>query len=369
MSQRPGRASSARSGPRNGRIAQVHINREALQHNLERVRFFAPGCKIMAVIKANAYGHGLLNCANDLMAADAFALATIGEALELRYAGFSRPLVVLQGFADRAELETMARYHLQPVLHQPWQVELLCAANTHRLDVWLKIDTGMHRLGISPQQVTQAWQQLESTGHVDQIRLMSHFSNADDVGNDINNRQLDNFVNSTSDIDAQRSMANSGAITALPDSHFEWVRPGIMLYGASPLLQRTARELDLEAVMTLQSKLIAVQDLHKGDAVGYGGTWICPEDMPVGVVAAGYGDGYPRHAAAGTPVWLNGRVHSLVGRVSMDSLCIDLRGAEAKPGDRVVLWGNELAVDEVATHAGTIAYELLCHAGCAARLT
>ena len=167
---------------------------------------------------------------------------------------------------------------------------------------------------------------------------------------------------------AQCSMANSGAITALPDSHFDWVRPGIMLYGASPLQQSTAAELGLEAVMSLQSELIAVQRLRKGDAVGYGGTWVCPEDMPVGVVAAGYGDGYPRHAPQGTPVWINGRVCPLIGRVSMDSLCIDLRGLDAKPGDRVVLWGDELAVDQIATHAGTIAYELLCHAGNAARL-
>jgi alanine racemase len=356
------------SPARGGRTARVHINHEALRHNLERVRHFAPGRRIMAVIKANAYGHGLLGCASDLTEADAFALATIGEAMALRHAGISRPLAVLQGFADESELAQMAQFRLQPVLHQLWQVELLSTANIEPLDVWLKIDTGMHRLGIPPQQVAQAWRQLECSGAVSEIRLMSHFANSDDVSNIHNNNQLKSFVDSTSDICAERSMANSGAIAALPDSHFDWVRPGIMLYGASPFRERTAAELGLQAVMTLESKLIAVQLLRKGDAVGYGGTWVCPADMPVGVVAVGYGDGYPRHAASGTPVWINGQVRPLVGRVSMDSVCIDLRYCDAKPGDRVVLWGDELAVDEVATHAGTIAYELLCHAGNAARL-
>jgi alanine racemase len=362
MSLPPGRASLARTS----RTARVHINREALQHNLERVRFFAPGRRVIAVIKANAYGHGLLNCASGLLAADAFALATIGEALELRHAGYSKPLIVLQGFADQAELATMAQYRLQPVLHQLWQIDLLCAANTDRLDVWLKIDTGMHRLGIGPEQVTRAWQQLNQSGGVGTIRLMTHFANSDDVDNINNNKQIECFIKAISGLGAESSMANSGAITALPDSHFDWVRPGIMLYGASPLQQRTAAQLGLRAVMSLQSKLIAVQQFHFGDAVGYGGTWVCPEDMPVGVVAVGYGDGYPRHAASGTPVWINGQLCPLVGRVSMDSLCIDLRGCDAKPGDRVVLWGDELAVDLVAAHAGTIAYELLCHAGNAA---
>jgi alanine racemase len=365
MSQGPDHDSSAP----NGRIARVHINREALHHNLERVRFFAPGRRIMAVIKANAYGHGLLNCANDLLAADAFALATLGEALELRYAGISKPLVVLQGFADTAELSLMAQYRLQPVLHQIWQIEQLCAAITEPLDVWLKVDTGMHRLGIPPQQVAQAWQQLKQSRVVSELRLMSHFANSDDVYNLNNNKQIECFINTKSNIDAECSMANSGAITALPGSHFDWVRPGIMLYGASPLQQRTAAELGLKAVMSMQSKLIAVQRLCKGDAVGYGGTWACPEDMPVGVVAAGYADGYPRHAPSGTSVWINGRVCPLVGRVSMDSLCIDLLGLDAIPGDRVVLWGDELSVDQVAAHAGTIAYELLCHAGNSARLS
>jgi len=359
MSRSAVRAAAARTG----RIAWVHINRDALRHNLERVREFAPGCRIMAVIKANAYGHGLLNCADDLKAADAFALATIGEALLLREAGVSAPLVVLQGFADAAELALMAQYGLQPVLHQLWQIELLGSLGAGRLDVWLKIDTGMHRLGIPPQHVARAWQRLQTFGVVGSVRLMSHFANSDDVTSDYNNKQLESFINVTSDYDAERSLANSGAITALPESHFDWVRPGIMLYGASPLQQRTAAELGLEAVMSFQSRLIAVQHLRKGDAVGYGGTWICPQDMPVGVVAAGYGDGYPRHAVSGTPVWIDGRVCPLVGRVSMDSLCVDLRGSGAKPGDRVVLWGEELDVDRVAAHAGTIAYELLCHAG------
>jgi alanine racemase len=192
---------------------------------------------------------------------------------------------------------------------------------------------------------------------------MSHFANADDPSHSSNNSQLGAFVNVTSKYGAERSIANSAAIISNASSHLEWVRPGIMLYGSSPLLERSAEELDLRPVMQFESRLAAIQRVRKGETIGYGSTWRCPEDMIVGVVAAGYGDGFPRHAPSGTPVWINGHLCPSVGRVSMDSICVDLRGVDAGHGDRAVLWGRELPVDIVADHAGTISYEVLCHAG------
>jgi alanine racemase len=351
------------------RTARIHIDGEALRHNLSRVRAYAPASKIMAVIKANAYGHDVLTAAAHLVSADAFALAMPAEAVALRRAGFSQPLVVLQGFANVEELKLCEEYDLQPVVHQLWQAELLQTASRINLDVWLKIDTGMHRLGVPLQSVDHVYQILRSCAAVGEIRFMSHFANADDPGHALNNSQLENFIRATSDHDTERSMANSAAIISNADSHMEWVRPGIMLYGSSPLLANSAEQHGLKAVMQFETRLAAIQHIRKGEAIGYGSTWRCPEDMPVGVVAAGYGDGYPRHAPSGTPVWINNQLCPTVGRVSMDSVCVDLRGVEASHGDQVILWGRELSVDAVADHAGTISYELLCHAGNTANLS
>jgi alanine racemase len=350
------------------RSARISIDGEALEYNLAKVREYAPTSRIMAVIKANAYGHDVLTAAAHLGQADAFALAMPGEAVVLRRAGFTLPLVVLQGFADAEELRLCAEYRIQPVVHQLWQAELLQNARGFKLDVWLKVDTGMHRLGVPLQAVEQAAHTLDSSAAVDTIRFMSHFANADDPGHPLNQQQLDNFDKAVSGFGAERSVANSAAIVSRSDSHMEWVRPGIMLYGSSPLLMRSAEQLDLRAAMQFETRLISVQQIRKGESIGYGSTWQCPEDMPVGVVAVGYGDGYPRHAPSGTPVWINDCLCPTVGRVSMDSVCVDLRGVDARHGDRAVLWGRELSVDAVADRAATISYELLCHAGNSANL-
>jgi len=344
------------------RAARIEVDGDALRHNLGRVRDYAPNSRIIAVIKANAYGHDVLTSAIHLGSADAFALAMPAEAVALREAGFSQPMVVLQGYADVDELGVCVDYDLQPVIHQQWQAELLHHASGG-LDVWLKIDTGMHRLGVPLHAVEHVYRMLASSAAVDNIRLMSHFANADEPSHSLNNNQLENFIKVTSRYDAERSLANSAAIISNADSRLEWVRPGIMLYGTSPLRSRSAQELGLEPAMQFETRLISVQPIRKGEAIGYGSTWHCPEDMPVGIVAAGYGDGYPRHAPSGTPVWINEQLCPIVGRVSMDSVCVDLRGVNAQPGDRVVLWGRELSVDIVAAHAETISYELLCHAG------
>ena len=346
------------------RIAKISLDTEALRHNLQRVKTLAPESKVIAVIKANAYGHGVKIAAEALSEADAFALATPDEAINLRQSGVSNPLIVLQGFSSLDELKALAALDIQVVIHQVGQIDLLEQCADVRLDVWLKVDTGMHRLGLPVELAEASYQRLQACDSVGSIRLMSHFANADDQAHLMNQTQLSAF-NSVLDTlgQVEASMANSAALVALPESRMQWVRPGIMLYGSSPLKDKTANELSLKPVMQFESKLLAVQSLKQGDVIGYGGTWQCPEDMKVGVVAAGYADGYPRHAESGTPVWINNTLCPLIGRVSMDSLCIDLRAVEANVDDRVVLWGKELSVDVVAEHADTIGYELLCHAG------
>ena len=287
------------------RTAQISIDVEALRHNLLRVKSFAPDSKVIAVIKANAYGHGVKSVATALSEADILALATPNEAIFLRQSGELRPLMVIQGFSSIEELRTLAELNIQVVVHQPGQVDLLEQCSDMKLDVWLKIDTGMHRLGLPVEMAESIYRRLQTCQSVAQIRLMSHFANADDPAHSMNQEQLllfNRVLNKTGQVEA--SMANSAALMAIPESRMQWVRPGIMLYGSSPLKDKTADVLDLKPVMQFESKLLSVQSLKQGDVIGYGSTWQCPEDMRVGVVAAGYADGYPRHAKPGTPVWM-----------------------------------------------------------------
>lgn len=346
------------------RTAQISIDAEALRHNLQRAKTYAPDSKVIAVIKANAYGHGVYRAAEALSEADAFALATPNEAISLRQSGISKPLMVFQGFSSLDELKALAELDIQVVVHQLRQIDLLEQLINEKVDVWLKIDTGMHRLGIPIEKAASSYQRIKDCKSVKQVRLMTHFGNADVPDHVMNRKQWSAFSNVHESLgEGEASMANSAALIMMPKSHLQWVRPGIMLYGSSPVIGKTANELGLKPVMQFESKLLAVQSLKKDDVVGYGSTWQCQEDMLVGVVAAGYADGYPRHAKTGTPVWINNTLCSLIGRVSMDSLCVDLRGVDVEIGDRVVLWGKELSVDVVAEHAGTIGYEILCHAG------
>ncbi len=348
------------------RRARVTLNSDALCFNLNRVRAFSPNSQVMAVIKANAYGHGMLVAATQLDAADIFAVAMPEEAFALRAAGCTKPVLVLHGFSNIDELEKFAALNISSVLHQSQQLaQLLAARLSTPVDIWLKVDTGMHRLGVSADDAGACFNQLRDCKNVENISVMSHFANADDTGNSLNNSQLNSFIKVTDDIEASRSMANSAAIIRLPQSHFEVVRPGIMLYGSSPFLDASAADLGLRAVMQFESELIDIKPVRAGESIGYGSTYIAEKDLLMGVVAAGYGDGYPRHAQNGTPVWLNDQRCDLLGRVSMDSISIDLSDVDADIGDRVVLWGNELSVDEVAIASGSIAYELLCNAGAA----
>jgi len=341
----------------------VEIDGSALQHNLVRVNELAPNSSVNAMIKSNGYGHGLVRTAKALNKADAFGVAFIDEALCLREAGIKQPILLMEGFLREEELAALAEHQLQPVLHHPFQLALLSQAKlTRPLKVWLKFDSGMHRLGFTADEFQAAYKALNENAYIEKpIGLMTHFANADDAHSDFTEKQIQFFNDVTKDFKGPKSLSNSAGVLAWQQAHGDWVRPGIMLFGASPMLSTTAVDYDLKPAMTLCSEVIAVKHLNKGDCVGYGSTWQCPENMQVGVVAIGYGDGYPRHAKNGTPVLINNNSCKLIGRVSMDMISVDLRNAPAtQVGDKVVLWGKGLPIEKVAEAADTISYELLC---------
>jgi alanine racemase len=339
------------------------IDLAALDHNLGIAQQNAPNSKTMAVIKANGYGHGIERVARALRLADAFAVARMEEALCLREAGIEQPILLLGGVLEASELALCVQHNLHIVVHVPEQLHMLLQARLEKpLTVWLKVDTGMHRLGMAPDRFHETWQALQESEQVaDDIVVMTHFANADDPNDSYTSQQLQTFNTLTKSLDAMTSMANSAAILLNQQTHKDWIRPGIMLYGASPVLGATASNHGLKPVMTLESQLIAVNTRKQGEKIGYGHTWTCPEEMPIGVVAIGYGDGYPRHIKSGTPVLVNGIRCEIIGRVSMDMITVDLRPVKnARAGDRVVLWGEGLPAEEIALQAETIAYELFC---------
>ena len=345
------------------RPARVVINLAALHHNLAQVRALAPHSRVMAIVKADAYGHGITRVAINLKAADAFGVACLEEARELRAAGITHPVVLLEGPYTGAEMSEISALNLDIVVHDETQVNILeRTKNTNPVAVWLKIDSGMHRLGFLPELTRPIWQRLnDCTSVADNIRLMTHLANASQRNDAMTLAQLQCFQSAVGHLSAEKSIANSAGVVAYPAAHLDWIRPGLMLYGVSPMNDSTSQEESLQPVMTLESKLIAIKPVRANEPIGYGATWRCPEDMPVGVVAAGYGDGYPRHAPSGTPVIVNGRKVALIGRASMDMLTVDLRTQpDARVGDPVILWGEGLPVEEIAKYAGTIPYELLC---------
>ena len=343
----------------------ARIDSAALAHNLGVARAAAPTAKVMAVIKANGYGHGLRRVARALRGADGFAVLSLDEAAQLRAEGYTHPIVLLEGFFSPDELPEIARLRLRPVIHRVDQVDILTKAHLeHRLDVLLKVDTGMHRLGLAPKRVPDVLARLKTLSQVGRITLMSHFACADDPAVGVAT-QLETFKALRSGLGDgggihSATLANSAALLRYPETHADWVRPGVMLYGASPFADQSGDALGLLPAMHLESQLIAVQTVRKGEGVGYGFTFTAERDMKVGVVACGYADGYPRHAPTGTPVLIGGMPSRTLGRVSMDMLCVDLTPAPtAHVGSPVVLWGAGLPVDHVAAAAGTIAYELL----------
>jgi alanine racemase len=343
--------------------ARAVLDMAAFAHNFARIRAAVPASKIMAVIKANAYGHGLVRAACALPEADAFAVARVEEGIVLRQAGIAQRVAVLQGYADEEGMRLSARHGLEPVIHSGFQLDLLERLDaTAPMGVWLKADSGMHRLGLNEEEFARARKRLARMPQVRQpVPVMTHLANADITDDPTTEIQLRCFGRMAGG-DGEFSIANSAGLLAWEAARSAWVRPGILIYGVSPFAGRTGTDEGLKPVMTLQSRLIAIKNLNIGDAVGYGGEFVCRRPTRMGIAAIGYGDGYPRRAATGTPVLVRGLRVPLIGRVSMDMISVDLTDCPAAEiGDTVTLWGQGLPVEEIARCADTIPYVLLCN--------
>ncbi len=338
------------------------IDLAAIRHNYALAKRCAPGREAFAVVKANAYGHGVREVVTALHdEADGFAVASLEEAAEVRAMHGEARILLLQGCFSADELPIAAQLCLDIVVQGAEQAEALLAAQLPQaLNVWLKLDSGMHRLGLSSAAVRDWHVRLRGAAQVAELNLLSHFACADERGHSLTEQQVEMFLDLL-DLDFdQRSLANSAALLTIPAAHMDWLRPGIMLYGATPFADLSSAELGLKPVMSLQAQLIAVREVAVGESVGYGASWIAERPTRIGTVSCGYADGYPRHAPSGTPVLVDGQRVGLVGRVSMDMLTVDLSDLpHAQVGTAVELWGAQLPVDEVAQAAGSIGYELL----------
>ena len=341
----------------------AEISKQALIHNFHVVKQKAPNSKILAMVKANAYGHGIVSVAKMLKAADAFGVANIEEALILRQAGIDNPIVLMEGFFDSTEFEWIAPYQFIPVIHCMEQIEALEAQHfSSPISIWLKMNTGMNRLGFSQATFLSAYERLKKLPFIHIIGFMTHFAQADERENSFTVQQTEIFLDTIKDLPGEKCLANSAGILAWPQTHYDWVRPGLILYGASPFADETSADLNLKPVMQLSAEVISIQTIAKGQRVGYGGKWESQSDVTrIGIVSIGYGDGYPWHAQSGTPILVNRHLTQIVGRVSMDMLAMDLTHLpDTKVGDPVQLWGAHLPIEHVAKGAGTIPYELFC---------
>jgi alanine racemase len=344
-------------------LIRAVVDSAALRHNLARVRQQAPGTRVMAVVKANAYGHGIVPAAKALAQADGFAAARIEEGIALRAAGLTNRVLLLEGVFSADQVALAAQHQFELLVHTFEQLALLEAwSGAHRFVTWIKLDSGMNRLGFRPEDFGAAYARLTRCSHVQaEPTLVTHLANADDRRDPKTSAQLKTFASATDGLKGARSIANSAGVLGWPDARADWVRPGLALYGVSPFPGGTAAEFGLKPAMTLLSQVIAVKHVKAGETVGYGGHWRAERDTKLAVIAAGYGDGYPRNVEAGAPVLVNGHRAPLVGRVSMDMLTADVTALPAvATGDPAVLWGEGVPVEEVARHAGTIPYELIC---------
>jgi alanine racemase len=337
------------------------IDLTAIRHNYQLAQRCAPGRQAFAVVKANAYGHGAEAVVQALNEADGFAVACLEEAQQVRAVQGQARILLLQGCFEVAELQRAAELKLDVVVQDARQLQaLLVAELSQPLNVWFKLDTGMHRLGFTAEALRAAFAQLQDVAYVAERNLISHFACADLRGHPLIEQQVEAFLELLDLPFDHRSLANSAAVLTLPAAHMDWLRPGIMLYGASPFAELSARELGLQPAMSLTGQLIAIREVPAGDSVGYGAAWVAARPSRIGTVSCGYADGYPRHAPSGTPVVINGQRVPLAGRVSMDMLAVDLTDLpQAQLGDAVELWGQQLSVDEVAQACGSIGYELL----------
>jgi alanine racemase len=339
------------------------IDIDAMQFNLALAKSSAPDSRAWAVVKANAYGHGLDNGMRGFAAADGLALIEIESAVRLREMGWTKPIVLLEGFFHPSDLKVISDYRLETVVHCKEQLEILeKTTSAFELVTHLKMNSGMNRLGFKPAQFRAAFNRLSACKNVKKISLITHFANAEIAAHDVLSvaAQMRALQDASHDFVGERSCSNSAAILVHPEIQADWIRPGIMLYGASPG-GRSAAEFGLQPAMRLESEIIAIQSVVQGESIGYGSLFVADRPMKIGVVACGYADGYPRHAPTGTPVLVDGKRTSLLGRVSMDMMNVDLTSIpDAHYGSKVVLWGDALPIDEVAHAAGTIGYELMC---------
>ncbi|WP_336755336.1 catabolic alanine racemase DadX [Pantoea sp. USHLN298] len=337
------------------------INQQALRHNLAVVRQAAPASRVWSVVKANAYGHGLARVWESLATTDGFALLNLEEAILLREQGWKKPILLLEGFFQPDDLHLIDRYRLTTSVHSNWQIKALANATLSApIDIYLKVNSGMNRLGFRPEQVNAAWQKLRALNNVAEITLMAHFADAENPDGLI--APLQRIEQAAEGLTCPRSLANSACTLWHPEAHYDWVRPGIILYGASPSGDwQDVAGSGLTPVMTLSSEIIGIQQLQAGDGVGYGYRYHAAQAQRIGVVACGYADGYPRHAPNGTPVSVDGVMTQVVGAVSMDMITVDLTPCpQAGIGSRVELWGEQVKIDQVAKAAGTVGYELMC---------
>lgn len=346
-------------------VVTAQINTQALVHNIQRIKSLTPDSKIVAVVKANAYGHGLFLTSRVLDPyADAFAVARISEAIALRDRGIKKTIILLEGFYEPSDVPLIAKYDLSTAVHSLEQVETIEQAELDTpIKCWMKIDIGMHRLGASPEDTAEMKLRLEQCCNVQKpLGLISHLSVADTPAEyAYHQEQMDYFFQVAAGFSGELCLANSAGILKWPQSHTDWVRPGIIMYGISPFAGTTGADFGLEPVMTLKSTLIAIRRVKKGAKVGYGAAWTADRDTTIGIVASGYGDGYPRTAPNGTPVWVNGRIVPTAGHVCMDMLFVDLGpDSQDRVGDKAVLWGREVPVEKIAALCGTIPYELVC---------
>jgi len=342
---------------------QVMIDLAALRHNFALAKETATHSKIMAVLKADAYGHGILKVASALSSADGFAVARLDEAIKLRHAGINKQILVLTGFSDAAEISVFSNYDIDAVLHSESQLEWLeSCTGIKPLSIWLKINTGMNRLGIEPADMQRISDRLQLSAKVRlPYKLMTHLACADDISHQLTDEQIQLFDTLVDGQMGEQSIANSAGLLAWQYAQRHWVRPGIMLYGGSPFVGRTAIDDGLLPVMTFKSRVIALRAVRKGQCVGYGASWQAPQACLIATIAVGYGDGYPRHAEVGTPVLINGQDAPLVGRVSMDSINVDVSElSSVRVGDAVTLWGEGLPIERVAEKSTAISYELMC---------
>jgi alanine racemase len=352
-------------------LACISINIPALRHNFQQIKTITANRAVIAMIKANAYGHSIEHIATALPQADAFGVASLSEGLLIRAAGIKKPVILMQGVLDQEELTQAILQKFDLVIHQAYQVNLLKRCpNRDPISVWLKIDTGMNRLGFEPDEVLAMHQELMQCEAVKKpIGLMTHFAEADNLASTMTANQLALFNEITKNLPGPRSIANSAGILGWPASHADWVRPGVLLYGVSPFDNRCGKDHNLLPVMDFSTHLIAIQSVKKGECVGYGSSWKAPEDMLIGVAGLGYADGYPQFAKSGTPVYVSGTICPIVGRVSMDMMTVDLR-AHPNPqiGDKVILWGEQLPIEVISRHCETSPYELLCRVTTRARV-